>query len=369
MKKSIVFFIGTTAEYIKLFTIIEELKRKNIPIKIIASGQNEIIQTDIARKTGLKINVQLSYEKNIVKNVFGLFSWFFITLKKAPQIIKTELTDVDFKNSIMVVHGDTLSTVMGAKVAKKLGMKVAHIEAGLRSGHWFSPFPEEFDRCIVSKISDYNFCAGSEPINNLRKASGENINTYYNTIVDALEFSEQFACEDNRVKNLLQQHYCVFVLHRQENLLQPILVTHIVNKAIEVSQKQKVVFILHQITYNTFKKMNLLQKLESEPNIILFQRVEYFDFMKLLQNSQYVITDGGSNQEELHYMGKPTLIIRSSTERLEGIGDNALMYGRCFDNVNKFVNDYKSFERLRIVPAQSPTQIVVNHLVNEMERL
>ena len=96
MQKHIVFFIGTTAEYIKVFTIIEELKMKNIPVKVIASGQNEIIQTDIAQKTNLKIDLQLSYEKDIVKNVFGLFSWFFKTMYKAPQIIKENLLDVDF---------------------------------------------------------------------------------------------------------------------------------------------------------------------------------------------------------------------------------------------------------------------------------
>jgi UDP-N-acetylglucosamine 2-epimerase (non-hydrolysing) len=369
LQKTIVFFIGTTAEYIKLFTIIEKCKQLNVPYKIISSGQNEIIETDIAKETNLHIDLQLSYEKDIIKNVFGLFSWFFITKNKAPKKIKDTFTDVDFSNSIMVVHGDTLSTVMGAQAAKKLGMKVAHVEAGLRSRHWFSPFPEEFDRCIVSFISDFNFCPGSEPIKNLRKAKGKNINTKYNTIIDALNFSEQFECKNHDVKNIIGADYCVFVIHRQENLLQSRLVNNVVDKVVEVSKQRKVVFILHQITYNTLLKLNLLKKLEEQENIILLHRIEYFDFMKLLINSQFVITDGGSNQEELYYMGKPTVIMRSSTERLEGIGENALMYGGNFENVNKFIDNFETYKKEKIVPNEPPTDIIVQSLINEIKNL
>ena len=367
MEKNIIFFIGTTAEYIKVFTVIEKLKEYNVPVKVIASGQNEIIETDIAKRTDLKIDLQLSYEKDIIKNVFGLFSWFFITMHKSYKTIKNAFPDVDFKNSIMVVHGDTLSTVMGANLGRKLGMKVAHVEAGLRSRHWFSPFPEEFDRCIVSAIADYNFCSGDEPMNNLVKAKGENINTRYNTIIDALGFSEQFKCENETVNSLINDDYCVFVLHRQENLLQPKLVNHVVNKIIDVSKTKKVVFILHQITYSTLVKLNLLSKLQNKENIILLHRVEYFDFMKLLMNSKFVITDGGSNQEELYYMGKPTLIVRSSTERLEGIGENALMYEDNFAKIDAFVEDYEQYNRNRILPIVPPTDIIAQTLVDRVE--
>ena len=410
MEKNIIFFIGTTAEYIKVFTIIEKCKELNIPYKVITSGQNEIIETDIAKATNLKIDLQLSNEKDIAKNVFGLFSWFFKIKAKATKMIKEHFTNVDFKKSIMVVHGDTLSTVMGAKIAKKLGMKVAHIEAGLRSHNWFSPFPEEFDRCIVSRVASFNFCPGTEPIKNLRKVliiifailalfgiiiliKGEcelikiigsvattlsvtfalTINlikkVHFSNDIDALKYSEHFPCKNEKVNELINDKYCVFVMHRQENLLQPKLVNNIVNKAIDVAKSQKVCFILHQITYNVLNKMDLLKKLESEQNIILLHRVEYFDFMKLLINSEFVITDGGSNQEELYYMGKPTLIMRSSTERLEGIGENALMYGGDFNNINKFVNEYTNYIRKRIVPDKLPTDIIVNKLQQEIRFL
>ena len=106
----------------------------------------------------------------------GLFSWYLLTLLRSKKQITEAFYDTDFKQSVMIVHGDTLSTVMGAKVGKALGMRAAHIEAGLRSFRWFSPFPEEFDRVIVSKTADYHFAPGDTPVYNLRKAGGTVIN-------------------------------------------------------------------------------------------------------------------------------------------------------------------------------------------------
>lgn len=361
------FFIGTTAEYIKVFTVIEKVKElcqnnKNISVKIVTSGQNEISDTDIARTTNLKIDLQLSYEKDIVKNAFGLLSWYCKTRKTAVQKIKEAFPNIDYGNSIMVVHGDTISTVMGAKIGERLGMEIAHIEAGLRSHNIFSPFPEEIDRHLVSKIADYNFCQNDEAYNNLQNAIGEVINTHYNTIIDALNFSEKLPCQNPKIKELFGEEYGVFVLHRQENLLKPKLVKSIVNIILEQAQQRKVVFILHTITKNTLISMNLLKYLEETENVILFDRVEYFDFMKLLSHSQFVVTDGGSNQEELSYMGKPTMIVRTSTERNEGLGQNVLMYNKNIENIKNFIKNYKNHERQSFVVDVSPSATVADKL-------
>lgn len=367
-ERCIIFFIGTVAEYIKLFTVIEEVKKAGLPYKIILSGQNEILGIDISNATSLCVDLQLSYEKDIVKNVFGLFFWFFKTLIKSKKTIREVLCDVDFKNSVFVVHGDTLSTVMGAVLAKELGSELCHVEAGLRSHHWFSPFPEEIDRHIVSTLADYNFCQGELCLNNLYKYHGEAINTKYNTIIDALFYSKQIQSKNENILNLANKSYCVFVVHRQENLLKTSLVRHIINKVIEISQKKTVVFILHQITKNTLIKLNLLEKLKNTENVILLDRMEYFDFMKLLENSDFVITDGGSNQEELHYMGKPTLVLRSATERDEGLGQNATLYNDDFDLIDNFIDEYKKYNCEETVPDILPSKIICNKLATILER-
>lgn len=361
----VVFFIGTTAELIKLFTVIEQLKINGVPYKIIATGQNDLQDSDIVRKTNLKIDLFLSSEKSIKKNAVGLFSWFFKTARTAKTQILNMLPDVDFNHSVMVVHGDTISTVMGGIVAKQLKMKLAHVEAGLRSGHIFSPFPEEIDRHIVSWLTDYSFAPGEWASCNLKKGFNKRqtiIDTTYNTICDALSFSERFPLENEDVKNLINKNYAVFVMHRQENLMNKDLVNNLVSQALKTSEKMKVVFILHQITENTLNNLGLLNQLKKAVNVITVRRVEYFDFMKLLQNAEFVVTDGGSNQEELSYMGKPALIIRKSTERKDGLGNNISLFNGKFESINEFVENYNKYKRDRIIPEFSPSEKIAQTL-------
>ena len=361
-EKNIVFFIGTIAEYIKLFTVIEAVKKSGIPYKVIASGQNEIRNSDIARATSLHIDLQLSNEADITKNVFGLFYWFFKYTLKSAKTIRESFNNIDFENSIMVVHGDTLSTVMGAFLAKKLHMKLAHVEAGLRSRHWFTPFPEEIDRHIVSKMSDINFCQGSLSMKNLSKARGQSVDTHFNTIIDGLEYSHNKQSDNAFIDKTVSTSYGLFIMHRQENLMNRHLVEFVVNKAIEISNNKPIIFILHTITKNYLIKYNLLEKLNDSPNITLMDRLDYFDFMKLLQNSDFVITDGGSNQEELYYMGKPTLILRKATERDEGLGLNAVLYEGNQDIINDFIRNYQSYTRDPITCDRSPSGLIADVL-------
>lgn len=360
----IVFFVGTVAEYIKLFPIIEEAKKQSARFKVIASGQNEIYGTDIAKLTNLEINLQLSNEDDIVKNVFGLFYWFFKTMLTSKKKIKNAFEDVDFEKSIMVVHGDTLSTVMGAVLAKKLKMKLAHVEAGLRSHHLFEPFPEEIDRLVVSKISDINFCQGELAALNLAKAKGKVINTKYNTIIDAIDYAKPVQTHNPVFEKLNGAPYGVFVIHRQENLLKKHLVENIVEKAIEISKDIKIVFVLHQITENTLKKFNLYDRLCEQKNIIVTRRMGYFDFTKVLVKSSFVVTDGGSNQEELNYIGKPTLVLRYATERNEGLGENAVMYDGDFEMITYFSKNYQNFRREAVKTDSSPSECICNYLID-----
>ena len=134
--KQIYFFIGTEAELIKLFTIMDNLQQKGIPYKIIASGQNDISKSSVLKAVnGGRIDWQLSDEKDIKKTAAGLLEWYFKTYQKGVKLFK-QLFGKD-KNAVIVVHGDTVSTMMGAYLGGRFGLKVAHVEAGLRSHNWF----------------------------------------------------------------------------------------------------------------------------------------------------------------------------------------------------------------------------------------
>ncbi|MEE3487312.1 MAG: UDP-N-acetylglucosamine 2-epimerase [Bulleidia sp.] len=365
--KRICFFLGTEAELIKVCTVIRSLEDRKNPYILIASGQNDLTASRVLQyANGGRIDLELSKEKDIRKSARGLLSWYMNTEKNAAEKIKKAFPDLNYAQSIMVVHGDTVSTVMGARIGKKLGMTVAHVEAGLRSHNWFNPFPEEIDRSLVSDIARIHFAPGDEAVNNLRKAKGTVINTKYNTIIDSINASRNIECASSFVDEMTHQQYVVLVLHRQENLANTELVKKIVSLAENLSRNQKCVFIMHKPTEVTLRNLGLYEELEADDNIILPPRTDYFDFTKLLSNAQFVITDGGSNQEELSYMGVPCCIVRKNTERNDGLGENAVLYQNDFNVIAEFAKHPENYRREPVIPSESPTEIIAEELVRRI---
>ncbi|MBQ6587224.1 MAG: UDP-N-acetylglucosamine 2-epimerase [Butyrivibrio sp.] len=342
----IFFFIGTEAELIKVFPVMLELKRRGRKYHIIASGQNDITKSVIFQKTDCgNVDLKLSDEKDIKKSAAGLLSWWIKTYRSAASIIRKEFPEAVNSNSYMIVHGDTVSTYMGARIGRSLGMTVCHVEAGLRSHNIFNPFPEEIDRKLTSSIARLHFAPGEQALSNLQAVKGKAVSTGQNTLLDSLKVSEQIAaCEE--ISHILSEEkpYFVFVMHRQENVANEKLFRAAVMNALQISSEYKCVFILHSITRNALERLGLMDKVENSPNVILLSRVDYFSFMKLLKGSEFVITDGGSNQEELFYMGKPTLIMRKTTERNEGLGENAKLYSDV-DEIISFAHEYRNYIR------------------------
>lgn len=336
--RPIYFFIGTEAELIKIFPVIIECQKTDALYHIIATGQNDIRNSRIMEFINLNGKyLQLSKEKDICKSATGLLKWFLSTKKKALKIIRQNFAGDEIIGANMVVHGDTVSTMMGALVGKKLGMQVCHVEAGLRSHNLFNPFPEEIDRLVTSRFARVHFAPGDIPVNNLKKAKGRVINTKQNTLIDSLRFSKDIPIKSNIV-NMLNENYFVFVMHRQENLASRNFVEDVVGQIVGAARSRKCVIILHKITERTFVKYGMMDELKSNENIVLLSRVDYFDFMKLLQNADFVITDGGSNQEELYYMNKTCLILRKATERGEGLGKNARLFNGDAEDINNFIS-------------------------------
>lgn len=366
-KAAICFFIGTEAELIKMFPVIIETQNRGIHYKIISSGQNEISNSKVLKRTnGGKIDALLSNNADIKKSAVGLLRWFLRTSMRDVSIVKNSFHDVDFKKSIMVVHGDTVSTVLGARLGKKLGMKVAHVEAGLRSHDIFNPFPEELDRIITSRYARFHFAPEAGSFNNLSHVKGIRVNTQQNTILDSLRFSEKIDCTNEVVLENVKSDYFVFVLHRQENLVQRELVSTLVDKVIHTSKSIKCIFILHEPTRVAFESIGILNKVLSHTTITTVPRLDYFDFMKLLANAKFVITDGGSNQEELSYMGRPCLVIRKKTERQDGIGKNVVLYEGNYNKVDEFVNNFQKYEYPPETPEFSPSKLIVDTLETQL---
>ncbi len=362
MEKEIYFFIGTEAELIKLFPVIIECQSLEMICNIIATGQNDLKTSRILEFINLNGKfIELSKEENIKKSTLGLFEWFIKTSRKASGIIRNAFSTELLKGADIVIHGDTISTMLGAFVGRKLEMRVCHVEAGLRSHNFLNPFPEEIDRFITSKLARVHFAPGDLPMKNLKKAKGTVINTKQNTLLDSLRFSQDIPVKSN-VKEILSENYFVFVMHRQENLANEAFVESAINQVMEIARKYKCVFILHKITESVLKQLGLLQELKKAENFILLPRVDYFDFMKLLNGAQFVITDGGSNQEELYYMGKPCMIIRKTTERSEGIGKNAVMFDGNINSISSFASEFQKYKIQIEEHKESPAKIISSYL-------
>lgn len=177
--------------------------------------------------------------------------------------------------------------------------------------------------------------------------------------------------ESERVHEIIEgSKYFVFVMHRQENLMKEEFVREVVNRiAMSARGDLKCVILLHAITRNTFARLGILELLRANPNIVLLPRTEYCDFMKLLKNAEFVITDGGSNQEELYYMGCPCLIIRNHSEREEGLGKNATLLNGDLELISRFVNTYKEKANKIVEVNEFPSQMIVNCLERELNEV
>ncbi|MDQ5951326.1 MAG: hypothetical protein QG639_603 [Patescibacteria group bacterium] len=359
MRSTYYFFLGTAAEYIKMMPVIRAFKQKKLPFKVIASGQNDITRSELHSDSGISnIDITLT-SKPITPTPLGLGWWWITTFFKGYALLNSEFSD---KRPVCIVHGDTVSTLLGACLAKSLGAQVAHVEAGLRSYNFFSPFPEEINRVLTSRLANFHYSPNQWAMHNLRSVSGKKINTQGNTLMDSMQIAlrKQHSKDIKKIKS--QSKYFLAVIHRQENVLNKETMTQLISLIAAASKKKRCVFILHSLTKKYLAEYNLLPKLSKNKNITCVDRVPYADMMYLMSHASFIITDGGSNQEETYYLGIPTLVLRKNTERIEGLGRNVVMSGLQLDVMRDFINHFSRYVFPKVKPSISPSKIIANSL-------
>jgi UDP-N-acetylglucosamine 2-epimerase (non-hydrolysing) len=352
------FVIGTKAQLIKTAPVMKKLKERGIDYNYISTGQHKETIDDILNNFGIKKPDCELYRGKDITSVFSMLIWslriIFTFLKDRKRIFKND------RNGIVLVHGDTLSAVLGALGAKLSGIKAGHIESGLRSFNLFQPFPEEIFRILTFRLSDVMFCPGEWAVGNLKNYRGEKINTFSNTLLDSL-LTARPAIENISDVDIPGVKYAVVTLHRFENVKDKPNVENIVKLLLEISKEIRLIFILHKITENKLRKFELMQALKSSDNIEMRKRYDYFRFIKLISHSEFVISDGGSNQEECFYLGKPVLLFRNVSERQEGLGVNAVLSKFDEGIISEFVKNYASYSKNFIQTADSPSSIIADY--------
>ncbi len=224
---------------------------------------------------------------------------------------------MDEKPDVVLVVGDVNSTIACALVAVKLGVAVAHVEAGLRS--FDRRMPEEINRVLTDSISDYLFVTERSGVENL-KAEGVSEKKVFlvgNTMIDTLLANREKARRTGILKTLglRSKEYAVLTLHRPSNVDDPVRLSGLLDVLEEISRQVPVVFPVHPRTRNNFERFGLGEQIKGARGIMLLDPLGYLEFLELVAESRLVLTDSGGIQEETTVLGVPCITMRENTER------------------------------------------------------
>lgn len=364
-QKTYYFFIGTEAELIKMMPVIKNFVDSKRNFKIISSGQNNIGQSQMLTYLGRKIDILL-FDGLVVPTPIGLISWMIRTFVVGFYVFYKEFGFAGVKsNNWLVVHGDTVSTLLGSLLGRIYGLKVAHVEAGYKSPNLFSPFPEEIDRRLASFLSSKLFCPFDSIGNKRIPENKKSINIGLNTSVDTLFLALNTKTDSKVIRRINSKKFFIFALHRQETLINKAKFKMLLETMLDLASTMTCVFTMHSPTKRVLYDLNMFHLLDKNENIIITERLPYFEYAKLLSCSEFIMTDGVGNQQETYYLGKPCLLLRNVTEGAEGVDSgNAMLYGDDVEKINYFMNNYKKFKRDIIQYEVSPSRVISEYLMN-----
>ena len=358
MKKVMLVF-GTRPEAIKMAPLVKEFqKNNNFETQICVTGQHRQMLDQVLELFKIKPN----YDLNIMKAGQDLYDVTSQVIIGMRDILKTAKPD------IVLVHGDTTTSTATALAAFYQQIPVAHVEAGLRTHNIYSPWPEEMNRQITSRIATYHFSPTELSKSNLLKENinSKNIIITGNTVIDALFYVIEKIKTDNTLsedlyRSLAQCGYdtkrlndgrklILITGHRRENFGDGFIS---MCKAIKsLAQKYPHVDFVYPMHLNpnvrkpiheVFGK-NLLEL----SNMFFIEPLEYFDFIYLMEKATIVLTDSGGIQEEAPSLGKPVLVMRDTTERPEAVEAGTVKlvgtnYDTIINNVSELLENEKSY--------------------------
>lgn len=322
MKKILIVF-GTRPEAIKMAPLVKEFQKYNdlFETKVCVTAQHREMLDQVLSL----FEITPDFDLNIMKPGQDLYDITANVLLGMKEVLNT------FKPDIVFVHGDTTTTFAASLAAFYQQIKVAHIEAGLRTGDIYSPWPEEANRQLTTQISAYHFAPTSTSEANLLR---ENVNSSHiivtgNTVIDAL-----FLALDKIKSNLVLEHEIITKLtslypfnsdrktilvtgHRRENHGQGFI--NICGALKILAENNPDIDIVYPVHLNPNVQKPVHAILSGITNVFLIEPLQYETFIYLMNQSYFIITDSGGVQEEAPSLGKPVLVMRDTTERPEAL--------------------------------------------------
>ncbi|MGV3129144.1 non-hydrolyzing UDP-N-acetylglucosamine 2-epimerase [Staphylococcus simulans] len=314
MKKIMTIF-GTRPEAIKMAPLVNQLKKEEelVPIVVVTAQHREMLDSVLDT-----FNIQPDYDLNIMKSGQTLSDITTKVLKGLEAVIQQEQPDM------ILVHGDTMTAFASSLAAFYNQVAIGHVEAGLRTWNKYSPYPEEMNRQMISKLADLHFAPTAQAKMNLlnENTDASKIAVTGNTAIDAMATTIQ----DNYHSEVMERHKGKRVLlltaHRRENLGKPM--EHIfsaVRKLVEAHEDVVAVYPMHK---NPKVRAIAQRYLSHHDRIELIEPLDVVDFHNFAHQSYLILTDSGGIQEEAPSLGKPVLVLRDTTERPEGVAAGTL---------------------------------------------
>lgn len=360
------FVFGTTAELIKLAPIAERLDDRGVGYRWWCTGQQLDELPSATDALGLRHPdrwLGSGWEGRSLRSAGEVTRWAARLVRRVGADRSSLRADLraDGRPPLVVVHGDTMTTVFGAVLGRSLGATVAHVEAGMRSGDWRNPFPEELDRRAVARIADVHFASGPPAVANLRRARGVVVDTGANTVVDALHLRSMVT---GALPAGIPDRFGLVSLHRSELYANP---NELERTLIELaayarrSDALPLLFVDHPVTCARLTRLGL------DPLVAPLVRLPkqgYATFLALVRRSEFVVTDSGGLQVEAAELGVPCCVHRRTTESVEGLGANVMVSGFDEGALKAFLDEPARYRRPALVRSVSPSDVIVSWLVD-----
>jgi UDP-N-acetylglucosamine 2-epimerase (non-hydrolysing) len=341
-KMRLLFVFGTRPEAIKMAPIIKEFQKSiDFDTKVAVTGQHR----DMLDQVLEYFEIVPDFDLDIMRAGQDLYDVTTNVIMGMRSIFDEYLPDMVF------VHGDTTTSLATAIASFYKKIQISHIEAGLRTNNIYSPFPEEMNRVLTTKLATYHFAPTKEARDNLLKdgIDDKNILVTGNTVIDALVMTKSMI-ENKKFDNIPYHFKNKFILvtgHRRENFGDGF--ENICNELKKVALEYPDIDIVYPVHLNPNVQKPVKKILSNINNIYLIEPLDYQSFVYMMSNSYIILTDSGGIQEEAPSLGKPVLVMRETTERPEAlIAGTIKLVGtdKIYKEVKLLIEDKNEYEKM-----------------------
>lgn len=312
---------GTRPEFIKLAPIIHELVKQGVKHKVINTGQHKEMLLPLLDW----FEITPDYNLSIMKPNQGLNGIIHSSILLLDEIYEKE------KPSIVITQGDTTTAFVASLAAFNRKIKIAHVEAGLRTDDLYNPFPEEANRRLISQIAQFHFTPTAINTSNLLKSGIQLVDIFEtgNTVIDALLYTKNKLNGVSYLSSFLlgeianYKKVVTITGHRRENIGKGF--DEIFNAIKELANLNKDILFVYPVHLNPLVKLEAERILKSQNNVLLEMPMDYPAFVELMSKSYLIISDSGGVQEEAPSLNVPVLVTRTNTERIEAVNAGAVV--------------------------------------------